>query len=255
MANWSAERQDTADRLIEALERDRFVLHSQEIRALKRTDEVPYREILIRFLDEEETLLPPGTFIPLLEGYTLMYTLDRWVITRVLSWLHKASGRGSKRYPARCSINLSAETVRNHEFPTFLVEQLKLFKVAPGSILFEVTEADAAAHPAALGKAVKRLKNAGCGVALTAYNGDLISYEALKQLAVDIVKIDGDIIRHIHASESHLKTAVAINRICHAFGMRTVGELVERVETLDQLEQAGVDYAQGFAVALPEVLT
>ncbi len=254
MANLSAERQDTADKLIEALEQDRFVLHSQEIKPLKRIAEVPYREILIRFLDEEETLLPPGTFIPVLESYTLMYTLDRWIITRVLSWLHKASGKDGKSYPARCSINLSVETIRNHEFPAFLGEQLNLFKVAPGAVFFEVTEADAEANLAALGNMVKRLKKAGCGVALTGYNGDRISYEALKKLAVDVVKIDGDIVRKIHASASHLKTAKAINDICHAYGMRTVGELVEQTETLDRLKLVGVDYAQGFAVAMPEVL-
>jgi len=99
-----------------------------------------------------------------------------------------ASGKDGTGYPARCSINLSAETIRNHEFPAFLVEQLKLFKAVPGAIVFELTEADAEAHSTGLVNTVKRMKKTGCGVALTGYNGDRISFDALKKLAVDIVK-------------------------------------------------------------------
>jgi len=254
MSNSTTERQDTADKLIEALEQNRFVLYFQEIKPLKRNGEASFREILVRFLDEEEKLLPPGTFIPVLESYSLMYTLDRWIIARVLSWLQRAAPRGDKDTPVRCSINLSAETIRNHQFPSFLAEQLDLFKVAPSSVWFEVTEADVDRHLGAIGNIIKRLKKAGCGIMLAGYNGDRISHDAVQKLAFDIVKIDGDIVRKINESATELKTVDAINRICHASNMRTVGELVEHIETLEKLRQVGVDYAQGFAVAMPEVL-
>lgn len=253
MSNASRERQDTADKLIEALEQDRFVLYSQEIRPLKRSAGGSFREILIRFLDEEEKLLPPGTFIPVLESYNLMYTLDRWIISRALSWLQHAPP-GSGEASMRCSINLSAETARNPQFPAFLAEQLDLFKVAPALVCFEVTEPDLEPHLGAIGNVMKRLKKAGCHLALTSYTGDRVGHEALQKFAFDIVKIDGDIVRRIHESEPDLKTVEAINRTCHAYNIRTVGELVEQRETIDKLKQVGVDYAQGFAVARPEVL-
>jgi EAL domain-containing protein (putative c-di-GMP-specific phosphodiesterase class I) len=255
MSTASTARQDTADKLIEALEQDRFVLYFQEIKPLQRTREPAFREILIRFLDEEEMLQPPGSFIPVLESYSLMYTLDRWVISRVLSWLKQGAAKGGKDFPVRCSINLSAETIRNHQFPGFLTEQLDLFKVAPSSVCFEVVEADVAPHLKTIGNAVKRLKKAGCGFVLTGYNGDRISHDVVHKLAVDIVKIDGNIVRTMHTSENDLITVDAINRMCHAYGIRTVAELVEQAETIDKLKQLGVDYAQGFAVAKPEVLT
>lgn len=254
MSNATTERQDTADKLIEALEQDRFVLYFQEIKALKRTNDPLYREILIRFLDEEERLLPPGTFIPVLESYNLMYTLDRWIISRVLSWLKQAAPKDGAQLAVRCSINLSAETIRNHQFPAFLAEQLDLFKVPPAAVYFEVTEADVEPHAGAIGNIIKRLKKAGCGLALTGYNGDKISHEAVKKLAFDIVKIDGDLVRKMHSNPNDFKTVDAINRMCHAYGIRTVGELVEQRETLDQLKRLGVDYAQGFAIAQPELL-
>lgn len=254
MTSIGAERQAAADRLIEGLERDRFVLYSQEIKPLRGSREMPYREILVRFLDREETLLPAGDFIPVLESCGLMYTLDRWVITRVLSWLHRGAGMDGNGYPARCSINLSADTLRNYDFPVFLAEQLKLFRVAPGAISFELTELDAKAHTVDVDNAIKRLKKIGCGVSLSGYKGAQVTGKALRRLAVDAVKIDGSIIRLIHASAGHLKAVEIINRMCHAHGMSTVGELVERAETLEILRRTGVDYAQGFAVGKPEQL-
>lgn len=250
----SAEKQDTADKLIEALEQERFVLYFQDIKPLSRTAGAPFREILIRFLDEEETLLPPGTFIPVLESYNLMYTLDRWIISRVLSRLRSGAGDEGNLQGVRYSINLSAETFRNHGFPAFLEEQLSLFNTEPASVLFEITEADAGLHRTAAVNTLKRVKKAGCGLVLTGYSGDRISHEQLAQLAFDLVKIDGDMVRTMHVNDAHLKTVDAINRICHAGRIRTVGELVETRETVAKLREVGVDYAQGFAVAAPKAL-
>lgn len=247
MTSWAEERQDTADRLIDAMERDRFVLHRQEIKPLQQKEAFPFYEILIRFLDEEEVLLPPGTFIPVLESYTLMYMLDRWVITQVMSLLQDTAAGGKAKPPARYSVNLSAETLRNHESPGFILEQLQLFKADPRAVCFEVSEADAEAHVPMLMTTIKRLKTAGCGFALTGYNGDRIAHDVLQKLGLELVKIDADLVKNIHASKDHLKAVQSINEICHLYKIRTVGELVERPETLKLLKGARVDYAQGFA--------
>lgn len=247
MMNWAAERQETADRLIDALERERFILHRQEIKPLLQKQEFPFFEILIRFLDEEEVLLPPGTFIPVLESYTLMYMLDRWVITRVMSLLQSKPGEKPAKPTVRYSVNLSAETLRNHESPAFILEQLQLFGTNPRAVCFEVTEADAEAHVPMLATMIKRLKAAGCGFGLTGYNGDRIPHDTLQKLGVEFVKIDADLVKNIHASKDHLKAVQSINEICHLYKIRTVGELVERPETVKLLKEARVDYAQGFA--------
>src|SRR5712691_7943769 len=96
---------------IAQLKEENFVLFFQSIMPADPSGaQKPFREILVRYKEEEEDLLPPGSFLPLLEEEGLMHILDRWVVGRLLRWgrdLH-VSGR---RMP-HCSVNLSIDTIR-----------------------------------------------------------------------------------------------------------------------------------------------
>ena len=75
---------DITDRLLSALQEDEFVLHSQAILPLiPQTDGRGFNEIFIRFQEEDEKLLPPGSFFPMLEEVGMLPFLDRWVINRL----------------------------------------------------------------------------------------------------------------------------------------------------------------------------
>src|SRR5215831_21252302 len=83
----SLEEKMTAERFAEALEQNHFTLFAQPIVPLAqgRTGR-RHLEIFVRFREEEEHLLPPGTFFPFLEANHLTPQLDRWEVTKVLSW-------------------------------------------------------------------------------------------------------------------------------------------------------------------------
>ena len=71
-----------------ALRGDEFILFAQPIVALNARPGSPgFQEILVRFQEEEQKMLPPGTFIPLLESCALMHYLDRWVASRSIRWV------------------------------------------------------------------------------------------------------------------------------------------------------------------------
>src|SRR5215210_3752086 len=101
---------------ISQLKEDNFVLYFQAVvPALPSSHAAAFREILVRYKDEEKDLLPPGSFLPLLEEEGLMPLLDRWVVGRLLKWGRDTNATG-QRMP-HCSVNLSIDTVRrDHAF-------------------------------------------------------------------------------------------------------------------------------------------
>ena len=244
-----------ANKLIDALNRDQFVLYCQQIRPVGSvTDEAGYQEILIRFLEEENKLLPPGGFFPILESYNLMAKLDRWVVNRVIRWL-LAKYKAQKNWNApRCSINLSSDSIRDAGFPEFVKEQIQASKLRPDRLSFEISETDAEVHALALDQLILALKPLGCSFAITGYSGESISAEMLQALGVNFVKIDGRIIRNIHRDDKSFANANAIHLACQEIEIRTIGELVEMSETLEKLKELGVNYAQGYGISKPAPL-
>src|SRR6266702_788490 len=96
------------NRLIKDLKEDNFVLYFQSIVAIAPSVAEPlYREILVRFKEEEKGLMPPGMFLPNLEQHGLMPLLDRWVTAQVLKWTRSKQAVLAPRPTPRCSINLS----------------------------------------------------------------------------------------------------------------------------------------------------
>jgi EAL domain-containing protein (putative c-di-GMP-specific phosphodiesterase class I) len=249
-------RRDIADRLIAALKADEFLLYAQPIKPIGPTRGKPgYQEILVRFAEEEEKLLHPGGFFPILEQHRLMATLDRWVVHAVLRWFAaKQKSSPKSENAANCSINLSSESITGKGFVEFVAEQLRAANVSGEHILFEISEHDADRHALALDSFILPLKPLGCGFVITGYTGELLSAEMLQALGVNLLKIDGHIVRRIHEDSKSFASAAAIHKMCRDIGVQTIAELVEMQKTLDKLKEIGVDYAQGYGIARPAPL-
>src|SRR5437773_11504801 len=108
MEDESTIQKNIADKLIAALKTGGFVLYAQKILPLAG-GERPFQEILVRFREEEEKLLPPGTFFPMLQEYRLLPYVDRWVVSRLASWIQESRARttpGSPRSEERRVVNV-----------------------------------------------------------------------------------------------------------------------------------------------------
>ncbi len=253
MTNHTTAKDDTADRLIDALNQDGFILYRQRITAL-RPDREAYQEILVRFKEEEEKLLPPGTFIPVLESSHLMHILDRWVLNRVIKWIH-ARRRTDPLWNAPCSsINLSNDSLASRDFPDFVRTQLEKGKISGRKVAFEIPEEDAASHAAALERLTSILVPLGCRFTLTSYSGNWVSLEQLKPQRIDSVKIDVALSCSMHVDSTAYSRAHAIQTYCDAHDVSTLGELVEQAQTLEKLKGLGVHFVQGYGIAMPEPL-
>lgn len=241
-------------KFISQLKEDNFVLYYQPIAPSASTGgEASFREILVRYREEEAGLLPPGSFLPILEEQGLLPLLDRWVVSKLLKWGRGLQAAG-KRMP-HCSVNLSIDTVRrDHAFGDYVVKGLEKSGIPPASLTFEIMTIDALAHGAAVARLIPPLKAAGVTFALSWFAGEESALELAPKLGISYIKLDGSLASRIATDAKQQARLAALVQRCRKMGIRTVCMLIENAETLAHLRAIHVDYVQGFGIAKPRPL-
>lgn len=243
-----------AGQIRKAIENGSFQLFCQLISPLREgSGEPDHYEILVRLLEEEEGMMPPGAFFPLAEKFGLMPHLDRWVVQHVAQWAaHKparADGLSSTFF-----INLAGATLADPGFPEFVRLTLLEYGVPGARLCFEITEAELAAGSAAAAAFSRQIRELGCRVAVSCFGRDRISFDLLRSVRIDFLKIDGSIVFNILRDPVSLARLVAIREVAGKLGVLTIAELVEDEETLSKLRESGIGYAQGFGISRPQPL-
>jgi len=241
-------------RLQSALREDRFCLHAQLIAPMEPTTHRTHYEVLIRLPGDDGRMIPPGLFIPPAERYGLMPAIDRWVFKRLLDELG-GLWRKTGRLEAVFSINLSGPTLTDSVFLDYVVTELGSVSFPLDRLCFEITETAAIAKLEAAKRFIAEVKRMGCSFALDDFGSGLSSYAYLKNLDVDLVKIDGSFITNIledPVSDVMVQSVIAIAR---QMGIATVAEFVESSAIQERLRVLGVDYVQGYIVGKPTPLT
>jgi EAL domain-containing protein (putative c-di-GMP-specific phosphodiesterase class I) len=242
------------ERFTKDLEGNRFVLFFQSIVPLASKETSGYREILIRFREEEQNMQSPGMFFPLLEEQGLLPMLDRWIVSRVLKWIRETEAKLGAEGVPRCSVNLSSDTLRDGSaFGGYVAEEIRKSAGRAPALSFEIVESDAIANASSLTKLMPALRSMGCSFALSGYTGNEKTFELATSLGFAFIKIDGSLLYGL-ADPKARERLNAINQQCHGYGLQTVCMQVEDGETLEILREMEVDFAQGFGVERPRPL-
>lgn len=242
--------ESAVERILNAIEHNEFRLFCQTITPLADTASAPaHYEILIRLIEEEEGMMAPGAFFPLVEKFGLMPRLDRWVVEHSAKWV--SAHRSVQQVHSTLFINLSASTLNDPEFPAFVGEQVERHGLLPGTLCFEIANFDLAANHVAAGVFAKAVRRHGCQLALSGFGRDGVSFESLRGCTVDYLKIDGSIILDILRDPMDLARVAAITRVARTIDVKTVAELVESEECIAKLRELHVDFAQGFGISRP----
>jgi diguanylate cyclase (GGDEF)-like protein/PAS domain S-box-containing protein len=244
-----------------AFELGNFRLYRQKIISLGRdAGDEPHYEILVRMVDRTGALVPPSGFMAAAERYNLLSSIERWVISSLVEYLHHECESGAlPRDPAALSgafyaVNLSGVSINDASFIDFLRQLLTRFNLPRGLLCFEVTETTAISNLTKAAHLMRELKGMGCRFALDDFGIGMSSFAYLKYLPVDYIKIDGVFVRDMAGDPMDQAIVEAINRIAHILGLKTVAEYVEDATIMEKLRAIGVDYAQGYFVAKPEAL-
>jgi EAL domain-containing protein (putative c-di-GMP-specific phosphodiesterase class I) len=241
--HWATQIQD-------ALDNNRLRLHAQSICSIAKDGRGrSHLEILVRLEDDNGDLIQPNSFIPAAERFNLMGKLDQRIIQDTFKFV--ASRKNETGDNICYSINLSGNSLSDEHLSRYIKNQLDEFKINPGIICFEITETAAITNLQMAKQLMQDLKSFGCQFALDDFGSGLSSFEYLKNLPVDYLKIDGCFVRDMVNNKIDHAMVAAINQIGHVMDIKTIAEFVENDQIIHKLKILNVDYAQGYAISRP----
>jgi len=244
---------DWVARAKRALAENRLFLEAQEIRPLAPgAGEKPHYELLVRMRDETGRTVPPGAFLPAVERYNLSVRYDRWVIGAAIAWIREHPDVLNR--VSRFFINLSRDSINDPETASFIRQTLTAAGVDPRRLGFETAESVAIGNLGKANQLIGDLRRMGCSFGLDDFGSGVSSFAYLKALSADYLKIDGLFVGNISQDRIDLTMVRSINDIGHVMGKKVIAESVESDAVVEKLREIGVDYAQGFAIAVPRPL-
>jgi len=240
--------------LKEAIQENRFRMYAQPIHPLTTAEYAkPFHhyELLIRLSDERGKPIPPVEFLSAAEYYSMMPTVDRWVIRSVLESL--SSVPDQKPLPV-FAINLSGQSLNDPRFLDYVIREVKSSNVDPRMLCFEITEQVAVEDLQLVNNFISSLKALGSSFSLDDFGTGVSSYSYLRSLDVDYLKIDGSFVKNIVDDEVARAMVQSINQVGHTMNLKVIAEYVENDKILGLLREMGVDYGQGYQIQRPTPL-
>jgi EAL domain-containing protein (putative c-di-GMP-specific phosphodiesterase class I) len=228
-----------------ALREDRLLFAFQPV-VCAATGRVDYFECLLRMRDEEGGIVSGAEFITIVEGLGWIGLIDRYVLNKAVQELAADPG-------VKLGFNISGMTAGDRPWLRSLTSLLRHRRDIAGRLVVEITETAALGDIAESACFVDTLRHAGCRVALDDFGAGHTSLRHLQILPVDIVKIDGSLVRNL---TSRPQTRIFLRHLIgllNGFGLSTVAECVENAEDAALLRAEGVGYLQGHHFGRPTI--
>lgn len=236
----------------EAFKNDDFELYCQPYKMLNGRNTQDYFEVLLRLNSNNQLKMLPITFFPLVNKFGLENELDMWVVKNTFKTLHEQVSDWSQI--GRCSINLTAISLSFTELAEKIIDFSMIYSIPLDKICFEITESTALNNEDIAIKSIEKLRETGCYIALDDFGTGYASFDYLRRLPLDILKIDGTFIKNITDNPTDVKLVQAMSQVASSMNLITVAEFVESESHSHILEQLGIDFAQGFGIAKPRPL-
>ncbi|MCO5132063.1 MAG: bifunctional diguanylate cyclase/phosphodiesterase [Xanthobacteraceae bacterium] len=231
------------DEIVTALNQRRVGLGFEPVVNAKARGEVVFYESLVRMRqDNGEFLLGPD-IVPIAEKLGLIRLLDHRVLELVIAELAAAPD-------IRLSLNISPGTTFDPDWWAIMESLLKAHPDVAARLIVEITETVAIQDIDDVRGFVSRLKNFGCRIAIDDFGAGYTSFRNLRNLGVDIVKIDGAFVRNItHSSDDRAFVQTLID-LARRLDIKTVAEWVQDADAAQLLSSWGCDYVQGHLIGL-----
>ncbi|WP_343122255.1 EAL domain-containing protein [Sulfurihydrogenibium sp. YO3AOP1] len=218
-------------------------------------------ESLVRIVDEDGTVYPPIKFIDYLENSKYITKFEEWALEEVSQKIKKFNSLNDKKDRTISlnlspkgllgySLNLTSDELSDKNF----VERLKSLPIeTQNNLVIEITERNVIKDIEKSKKIFKDIKdlNKNIKIAIDDFGTGYSSLTYLRDLAIDILKIDMSFVRNIARSRQDLSLVKFIIGLAKDFGLKTIAEGVETEEQVKLLSLLGADYLQGFYFAKP----
>ncbi|WP_276946476.1 putative bifunctional diguanylate cyclase/phosphodiesterase, partial [Eisenbergiella massiliensis] len=205
-------------------------------------------EALARWRCAKYGNVSPGEFIPLLEQSGLIVPLGSWVLYHAVEQCRKWC---ELKPDFHMSINLSYRQLLEGDIVANIQETLEALHVQPGNVTLELTETYLIKEDAGTRDILEKMKKMGINLAMDDFGIGYSSLFSLKNIPVDIVKIDRGFVKGITSDLFNATFVRAITELCHDVGKKVCLEGVETKEEYDVVKNSGLELIQGFYFGYP----
>ena len=236
---------------ISCIEFDRIDLAYQKQIDLK-SNKVTGVEALLRMRDEEGEIIPNDVLIPQIEGESLFSLVVMSSLEKLREYFKKKDEIGLS--DATVYLNVSAHTVMHPEFCNIFTNFVESLNLKPNEFGLEVTETAELGDTKTASDSLKKLKQKGIKIALDDFGAGYSSLRYLKDLPVDVVKLDKMFTGDIQDPVTGKLTSFVVE-VCNTLSMEMIGEGIETEEQKKALMEIGCQIGQGFLLHKPEFLS
>ncbi|MDD5717307.1 MAG: EAL domain-containing protein [Sulfuricurvum sp.] len=228
----------------EAIEENRFCLYYQPIIDPKNGSVVEY-EALLRMRNGDDTVIAPSYFLPAAKQSRLYAHLTQFVVNEVFIMLATT--------PHTFSINLSVDDILDTHIRTFILHKLQT-SLYNDRLIFELLESEGIENYSEVSSFITDVKKFGCLIAIDDFGTGYSNFAHILRLDVDILKIDGSLIRNIDTDTNAQTILTAVSEFSKHLGLKTVAEFVHSEAVYTKCLELNIDYLQGYYLGEPKPL-
>ena len=240
--------QQIVSEMRKALRNREFQVYLQPIYSGK-DNKVVSAEALVRWIHPQKGIIPPGDFIPLFEKNGFVVDVDRFVRTEIMNLIAKRTEEGKAMVPV--SVNISRVNFYNENFCVELVDSIAKNHIDNSMIKFEITESAYTENPDQVLNVVEELKNHHLKVMMDDFGSGYSSLNMLKEIPVDILKIDMRFLQDLETSDRAANIVGSVIEMSRKLDIEVVAEGVETKGQRDFLMENGCDSIQGYYYSRP----
>lgn len=214
-----------------------------------KTGKVIGAEALIRWMHPQKGFISPNEFIPLAEETGDIISIGAWVFE--VACKQKQKWKSKYGIPFIMSINLSTKQLMQKDLVPYIEELISSTKVSPDELQLEVTETAVMGDLKSAIDILQQLRSIGIKIALDDFGTGYSSLTYLRELPIDVVKMDRDFIASIESYQEHEVIVHAVIQLAHVLNLKVVAEGIETKEQLTFLRKYQCDVGQGYLFSKP----
>ncbi len=237
----------------DALAQNRFYLDFQPIFELPGL-RASHSEALLRMRGEDGRPIAPGHFLPHAERSGQIVDIDRFVFSCAMN---KAAALADSGIRHPLAVNMSAQSMHDDYVLEEVIRRSRAGELQAGSLVLEVLETEAIHNLDSARKMLQDFKSQGVQIALDDFGVGFTSFEYLRELPFDYVKIDRSFVMQLSQRPQDEQLIASIHELVLSLGKKTIAEGVEDAKALNIITQMGIHAAQGYHLGRPgaEIVT
>lgn len=234
-------------RLQDGIKNKEFLIYLQP-KFYAKTGELAGAEALIRW-NRNNKIVMPNIFIPLLEKYELITILDAYVLDNVCQLINEWNEKNYNLVPI--SVNESRQNLYNPNHIEELIGLINKYNIMPNMIELEMTETTVVHNVDLAKEAERNVHKLGFVVSMDDFGTGYLSFSMLKNINIDILKMDKSFFDDILESRRGKIIIESIIDMAHKLEIKVVAEGIENKEQLEYLRKIGCDIIQGYIYEKP----